>query len=201
MTEQQLTFGFTLGPLIGLYSPVAGSGKSEVARVLCEEHGYTRVKFADGLKLMTSAFLAYLGYAHETIDRMIEGDLKEATVPEVGVSPRRLMQTLGTEWGREAVCPDLWVRATMARVNVLRTRGIPVVVDDVRFPNEHAALTEAGAYLVTVYRPDAPRGPGHHRSEGTLDDALFDDCLVNDGTLDDLRAAARTLPTDHEAFR
>jgi hypothetical protein len=42
------------------------------------------------------------------------------------------MVTLGTEWGRDAVHPDLWVRLWAAS----GPRTSRVVVEDVRFPNE-----------------------------------------------------------------
>jgi hypothetical protein len=71
----------------------AGSGKSTLADILACEHGFTVVKFAGPLKAMLRA----LGLD----EREIEGDLKEQPCQLLaGHTPRRAMQTLGTEWGR-----------------------------------------------------------------------------------------------------
>jgi len=96
------------------------------------------------------------------------------------------MQTLGTEYGRQSVHPEVWLmcweRATRQKLDA----GIPVVVDDVRFPNEAALVRRLGGELWRIERPGTERGPAH-ASEGGLDDyPLFDRRLVNDGTLIDL---------------
>jgi adenylate kinase family enzyme len=101
--------------LIGI-TGLAGSGKSEVARVLMEEFGFTRVKFADPLKNMLRTMLSDIGHTAEDVERYLEGDLKESVVDGIGVTARRLMITLGTEWGRDQIAPDLWVTLWAARV-------------------------------------------------------------------------------------
>src|ERR1044072_7313515 len=117
--------------LIGL-SGLAGAGKSEVANVLVEEFGFQRVKFADPLKNMLRTMLRDMGFCEDDIERHVEGDLKENEIPEIGTTTRHLMVTLGTEWGRDIIHPDLWIRLWAASAD----RFERVVVDDVRFPNE-----------------------------------------------------------------
>ncbi len=61
------------------------------------------------------------------------------------------MQTLGTEWGRNLIASDLWIRAWQhALANV--PAGVPVVVDDCRFPNEADAVVAAGGICVRIER-------------------------------------------------
>jgi len=88
--------------LIGLTGP-AGSGKDTVARLLCEQHGFVQMAFADPLRAMLKAGL---GLTDEELHRR---DLKEAPLEWLGKSPRQLLQTLGTEWGRQHVHPHLWL--------------------------------------------------------------------------------------------
>jgi hypothetical protein len=95
--------------IVGL-SGLAGSGKSVVADALVRELGFTRVKFADPLKNMLRRMLADMGHTAEDIERHLEGDLKEVPMPELGVTPRHMMITLGTEWGRDLVHPEIWTR-------------------------------------------------------------------------------------------
>src|SRR5690348_5804357 len=92
----------------------AGSGKSTAAKHLIERHGYAQGKFARALKEMTRAFLRYRGVDDATIERMIEGDLKEVPSDHMMQrSPRYFMQRIGTEFGRELINPDLWVDTEM----------------------------------------------------------------------------------------
>ena len=116
---------------IALCGP-AGAGKSTVAAFLEREAGCTRHRFAKPLKDMLRA----IGLT----EREIEGDLKEVPCPALmGRTPRHALVTLGTEWGRDLIHPDLWVNAWH--------RTLPagnVVTEDLRFRNEWAAASAAG---------------------------------------------------------
>lgn len=124
------------GPrLIGLCG-AAGSGKSTVAGFL-EAQGYVRLRFAHPLKAMMRALLHSAGMDEVTASRCTDGDLKERPLGELlGATPRHAMQTLGTEWGRQYIHPELWVALTMGRAERMVAEGKRVVIDDVRFPNE-----------------------------------------------------------------
>ena len=50
------------------------------------------------------------------------------------------MQTLGTEWGRECIGPEVWVDVWKSNVQKWLDGGLNVVVDDMRFPNEWDAV-------------------------------------------------------------
>lgn len=139
--------------LIGLCGP-AGSGKSTAALHLVEHHGFTRVRFAGPLKAMMRA----LGCTEEEVD----GALKEAPCALLGGrTPRQAMQWLGTEWGRQMIAPDLWLRAWAAEANRYRL----VVCDDVRFPNEEAAIRSRGGIIVRIECPWAASAGSGHASE------------------------------------
>jgi hypothetical protein len=105
----------------------AGSGKSEAAKYIDRAFGFERTRFANPLKNMLKLGL---GLTHEQVD----GDQKEVPTDKLcGRTPRHAMKTLGTEWGRDQIHPDLWAEAWYNTLpNVPR-----VSVDDMRFPNEH----------------------------------------------------------------
>lgn len=167
------------GPLIGLYSSAPASGKTTLADALWKL-GYQTSKFAGPLKRMTAALLREIDYSPERIRAAIEGSEKNTPIPDLGNrTPRDLMQTLGTEWGRDCVAPDLWVHLTLRHAASLRASGVGVVCDDMRFPNEAAALRAAGGILVRIDRPGTVC-PNGHVSEGGLDSYTFDLVLTND---------------------
>jgi len=151
---------------------------------------------------MLRVFLKSNGYSEAMIDRMIEGDLKESTLPALNVSPRSLMQTLGTEWGRDIVKDSLWVDILRRRAWQYMRAGLHVVVDDMRFENEYQAIRSIGGQVWKITRPEAALPTGHS-SDGNLNHFEFDRVIVNDGSVDDLRQAVmtaleyRTAPTIH----
>lgn len=168
--------------IIGLYSPVMQSGKSTVAEYLCRHHSFQQISFAGPLKEMADKFFECLGVAENVRIAMLYGGLKEQRLPEIGVTPRHVMQTLGTEWGRQCIDTNLWVKTAMRRAR-LSTRNI--VIDDLRFPNEFDAIRDAGGFCVKLVRPGLgePSKTVGHASEGALDGRLFNFTLTNDSTI------------------
>ena len=163
--------------LIGIFG-YKGHGKDTVGRVLRQERGYALTSFARPLKTMLQAGL---GLSAEQTD----GDLKEVVDPRYGVTPRFLMQTLGTEWGRDTVSPEIWVQATR---QLLLDSKTPVAVTDVRFTNEAAMISGLGGALLYVHRPDAGFDTSHASEQGVEKILAGFPCygVTNDGTLDDL---------------
>lgn len=162
---------------IALYSSTMGAGKTTVANYLVENYGYERLKFARILKDMLFVFLE--SFVDDPWE-YIEGDKKEDVIPDLGVTCRYLMQTLGTEWGRMQVGLDTWVIATLNKLNPNQR----YIIDDMRFPNEYKALKDKGFVLIKLV------GYGEltqkHASEGSLDDFTFDYVIQNNGTLENL---------------
>ncbi|SCM73310.1 putative deoxynucleotide monophosphate kinase [uncultured Pleomorphomonas sp.] len=158
--------------VIGL-TGAAGSGKSTVAQYIVEEWGGHRRPFAGPLKRMLQTFLQDQGAGFNAALRMVTGDLKEVATDYLGGrTPREAMQTLGTEWGRE-LSPDLWVDAWRRSVEQCELpfsadgETALIVADDVRFPNEVAAIRALGGIIVRIDRPDAglAGAAGQHASE------------------------------------
>jgi hypothetical protein len=163
---------------------LAGSGKSTAADYLVENHGFVRVKFAGPLKAMLSA----LGLSGEHI----EGSLKEVPTPLLnGRTPRYAMQTLGTEWGRDLIAPDLWTTLWRREVRAALAAGNRVVTDDCRFLNEGAAVEAAGGIVVRIACPWSGLATGGaHASENG---ALVHDVVVANDVKDDLSGFYRQL--------
>ena len=174
--------------IIGLYSPAAQSGKSTVAKFLAQECGYEVVPFAQTLKEMLIPMLKALGYSDDEAYRLVHVD-KAVVVPRAEVSVRHMLRTLGTEWGRSCIHPEVWLRCWEERIKPYTL----VVADDVRFPNEAKLVRRLGGELWCVKRPGVLR-THEHASEGGLDTyPHFTKLIANDGSLSDLVDKLRTL--------
>lgn len=104
-------------------------------------------------------------------------------------SPRQILQW----WGdyRRAQSPDYFVERTRLSIEAtLLDPPYPVVITDVRFPNEARMVRQLGGQIWQVVRPGHEPPRTGHASETTGDEFAPDRVLVNDGSLDELRAAA-----------
>ena len=111
------------------------------------------------------------------------------------MTPRRLMQTLGTEW-RNMIDPDLWVNIALQKVCSLVEQEKNICIDDVRFPHEVACFRKGyftGYEVVhlNIDRPGNNKGVGQHASEAGLVGVTPDLELLNAGTVEELVAKVR----------
>ena len=107
----------------------AGAGKTYMANYLIKKYNYSRAKMANSVYMIAEK---YLGMNPEKKDR-------------------DLLQFLGTDVGRELIEQDIWVNRFVDDVWIaketakgLYNKDLKFVSDDIRFPNEHKALKEAG---------------------------------------------------------
>lgn len=118
-----------------------------------EEHGFVRVHMGKPIKDM----LAALGLT----EMELSGPPEARSAPAarlMGKSSRFAMQTLGTDWGRRMISPHIWADALEHRVGHMRSQGIErIVIDDLRFPEDFAALSRLGGTMVRIIRPGISR--------------------------------------------
>jgi hypothetical protein len=150
--------------------------------------GYKRLSFADPLRKFSAQILSSIGYDGVACLR----DNKADKIVELGVSPRQMMQTLGTEWGRSCIHPDIWVIVAEGIARKQLKSGQNVVIDDVRFPNEAEMIRRLGGELWLVDRPGVVY-EGSHASEGALHDIVPDAVINNSGNLEQLREVVTGL--------
>jgi hypothetical protein len=173
--------------IIGLCG-LAGSGKDTVSAILSRHHRFAAISFAGPI------YGAVSGITGLTPQELKDRDIKEEPIPWLGKSPRELLQTLGTEWGREMVCDDIWIKIAMRRASQYERSSWHVVITDVRFQNEAEAIRYAGGRVWRVQRTAAGlHGPtGQHSSEAGIPDHLVDQVVWNDGELEDLEEAVNS---------
>jgi len=134
-------------------------------------------------------------YALETLAALWMGKLMSAGP----ATPRFAMQTLGTEWGREAIGDRLWIDAALNRIDGIVMSGGKAVVSDLRFANEGDAMDEVGALKLRITRQTTDNEFSNHPSETSIAELSVHLDIANDSTVSDLhgrvKLAARNLKT------
>lgn len=169
-------------PIIGVTGK-ARSGKDTVTNFIVAAIGGYRYAFADPIRAMMKA-----GFDIDMNDPYW-ADKKEAPIAALGdKSPRQMMQTLGTEWGRKHVTEDVWLILAKAR---LLTKGPGMVVSDVRFENEAAWIRKVGGQIIHVKREALAVSP--HASEAGVEVRDADAIINNFTTLEDLQNRVKDI--------
>lgn len=188
-------------PLIGLIGKKR-VGKDTFAATLTERHGYTRVALADPLRdaareldpimgtfpLLDEGLTRVREWRYSDVIDSIGYEKAKDYAPEI----RRTLQKLGQ--AIRTIDPEFWLRAAMAKVDAIDG---PVVITDVRFPNEADAIKAAGGYLVRITR-DLPDDGDTDISETALDDYREDLWIGNNGSREDLAYLAFAVGRDLE---
>ncbi|UIW13508.1 deoxynucleoside monophosphate kinase [Arthrobacter phage Lizalica] len=193
----------TPAPLIGLIGKKR-TGKDTFAAKLVRDHGYVRVALADPLREAALALDPIMGTFPLNVEGIVRtrewrlSDVIEELgwekakdyIPEV----RRTLQRLGTESIR-SLDDQFWIRTAFQRIDALRAEGKPVVVTDVRYPNEADAIRDATGYLVRIVR-DLPDDGDAHASEKAMDDYREHLRVPNNTTIEDFEYLAGALGHD-----
>lgn len=189
-----------------------GSGKGTAADILVKKHGFTKLSFADTVKDATAAIFGWPRH-------LLEGETAESRAwreekdewwsEKTGkhITPRNMLQLMGTEVGRDMIDPNIWVYSLERRLELYPN----VVIADVRFPNEIKFIQSKGGFVIRVKRGPDPEWyetaqsdnvkrfdppvsqmsiyyPSVHYSEWAWIGSIMDYHLVNEGALSMLEA-------------
>lgn len=184
--------------VIGLSGP-GGAGKSTVARAMAEVlrlSGRSDVHIfpiASPIKAGLAAILSFTSATPEEIASMIDGDLKRDPSPHLaGRTPTHAMQTLGTEWGREAISARFWLDIWRARTLEVLERGGVVINDSVRFENEAEEIASLGGLVVRLTGRAGNLAPNHVSERHTLTAYEVDNSGIPRNTARAVLAAAES---------
>lgn len=160
-----------------------GAGKDTVGRFLVEDHGYTRLGFADAVKEMAAKLEPWL--AERLLEQLDLGVRDRGIMlftPEAWDQAkeqplvRGFLQQLGTEIVREILGEDVWVNALAQKVE--RIDG-PVVITDARLPNELDWVRSQGGECWLVERPSLEDDGDGHVTEHAWIGEPFDAVMHN----------------------
>ena len=122
-----------------------GVGKTSIAKEIANRDSESRciLSFADPLRRMMSQLIP--------MDAMTDPKRKEEPVKWLGgKSPRQLLQSLGTDWGRDMVSATIWIDA-MRKLIAEQPFGT-IIIDDCRFENEAQMAQDMGGVVILLHR-------------------------------------------------
>jgi len=138
----------------------ARAGKDTIGDYLCKKYNFTPISFAAPIKQMVAALL---NVSEEWLE-----ENKETMIYDTGATPRKLFQTLGTEWGRTLIAPNLWINIASNKIDqIIETGNHPdIVITDVRFDNEAEWIRGNNGIICHVNRNDALKVRDHPSEAG-----------------------------------
>ena len=184
-------------PTLITLAGAAGSGKDTLGKMLANHFGYQIDRFA---KPIYDLIESMIGANYEELQ---DRELKHAIVTWLGKSPRELLQSLGTEWGRDMVCEEVWARCLEYRnkhiLQPTENDAGGLIVPDARFLNEAEFTRAYDGVLVWVLKPDLELiSTSGHRSENGL---TADDCDVTVLNNSSIEALHQRIPIIVEAIQ
>lgn len=200
-------------PQVIAFTGKAGSGKTTAANWVLRNHPKAmKMSFAQPLKVMMYELIRQAipkKWPHAPKE-YVDGGLKEEPIPFLANrTGRELMQSLGTEWGRNAVQEDFWVQIAQGKLERMLgaplrasdTPQIKAVYDDARFQNELDMIRSYGGLIIGIKRPTTVIQSETAASHASEQQPLTPDTtIINDGTEDDLIAKlAEILPPTPKA--
>jgi hypothetical protein len=173
-------------------------GKDTVANIIQElsNNKFRIVKFADKLKDFVCELI---NCKREDLENEefknkplgSEWDFLDDNYDIQQMTPRLLLQKIGTDALRNNVHKNIWINATFSeyfeRCNWLIT--------DLRFPNELYSINIKEGITIRVNRPSIISNDNHD-SEISLDNAKFDYIIENDSDLESLKEKVKIILQD-----
>lgn len=171
----------------------ARSGKDTVANYLVNNHSFVQESFAFPLKEYIGRQIC--GFT----EKQLWGSMKETIDPEWGMTPRKILQLVGTDALRNVVSNNFWIIPMKRKLKDHIRNGRNVVVSDVRFVNEIELIKELSGKIVKIERNNLEQISGFEKHSSEFELETFDEWdyyLDNNGTLEDLYKKVDNLIND-----
>ena len=134
-----------------------GAGKDTLSNILIKKFGYTKISFAGSVKDSVSAIFGWdrqllegvTNESREWREKVDEWWAKRLQIPNL--TPRWVLQEIGTEVFRNHFHPDIWVASVEKKLEKLAG----VIITDARFKNEIDTIRKLGGIIIHIKR-DVP---------------------------------------------
>jgi len=126
----------------------------------------------------------------EICEIFIQGCLEVFDWPEHDITPRRVLQFVGTDVCRKRIHDNTWIQATMS--DIRESRHERWVITDARFINEINAIRSMSqkSGVIRVHRPSLGEQIDYHDSETEWQSVEPDESIVNDSSIENLHCLA-----------
>lgn len=143
------------------------SGKDTLADFLVSHYHFKKYAFATPVKEICQIMF------HLKPEQMTDPILKEIVDTRWDLSPRQLMQKVGTDMIRDMWGHDFWLKHMDLRIS----NNDNIVISDVRFPNEAHWIKSHGGFLIRILNTDSQYHVDTHPSE-TLQSHIHQDISI-----------------------
>lgn len=137
-----------------------GAGKDTFANLLVEQFSFSKFSFASATKDILSTIFGWERH-------LLEGDTTESRVfretidlwwseklniPDL--TPRKMLQTIGTNLFREHFNENIWIRVVEKKIlsELKKNSTGNIIISDCRFPNEIQMVRDLGGIIVYIER-------------------------------------------------
>lgn len=173
--------------IIGLCGLI-GSGKDTAANILVNNHGFTKTSFAAILKDITAKIFSW---DREALEGATDESRKWRETKDewwskkfgFDVTPRLILQKIGTEAMRNHIHDSIWVSA-LEKSLLTRYKTEDIVVSDVRFPNEITMILKMDGRVWEI-------------SRGVFPEWYYDAAACNKGQINIDETAQKILAFPH----
>ena len=159
-------------------------GKDTIANIIMEKYNFQIIHFADPLKEGCSSIF---GLTHN----QLYGNKKDLIDEYWKITPRKLLQFVGTELFRNQLCnimpqieDTIWIKR-LEKI-LIDNPYTNYIIPDIRFQNEVNMLKNHHAIIFKVIRSDILNNDNHISEKGIDEIKEFDKLILNDSTIDEL---------------
>lgn len=169
---------------------LAGSGKDTVADIIQQliPNNVARYSFANPVKeaaaVITGLDLSY--FSSDNPDR-------EVVHPNWNMTPRKILQLLGTDCCRDLIHKDIWIKRAQVEYHLALhkyPRSKMFIITDCRFNNEAEWIKSIEGEIWHVSRPQELKGDraieSDHITEQGIDEKYYDTIIQNDQGIEEL---------------
>lgn len=139
------------------------SGKDYLADELVRNHGFVKMAIADRLKDSMKTLFNFT-------EDQVRGSMKEVVDPNWGITPRRAMEFIGTEFFQYEIQKHMngigrtfWIKSLIPELRET-LEEYPVVISDMRFQHEYTELRDQfgdRTSFVRIYNPKVGLASSH----------------------------------------
>lgn len=191
-TQDNASMNATLPRIIAICG-LKRSGKDTLADAICQSYGFEKLRISANLKEVMRVLFDFT-------EDQLETDLKDDIDGKWGVTPRKLMQFIGTEIMQheiQKVIPNVGRHFWIKKVRDEHIEKYPAkkfIISDLRFLHEYELLQKYKPYIIRVERNCvASQCAQQHSSETEFKSIPYDKLFNNNGTLYDIEQQVKTM--------